>query len=102
MVAKGRKDCKDPSGAMVGGNLGHAASDRQQETTYIIGKDWPDGSKDPEQRTVCLGAITVGFWASRLKSQGVTVGIQREVHPRGENHRALLEARRWRCLADGA
>lgn len=48
LVAKGRKDCKDLNGAMGGGNLGYAASYRQQN---IFRKDWPDGSKDAEQCT---------------------------------------------------
>lgn len=58
LFAKGRKDM---SGANDGGNLGYAASDRQQGTTCVLGKDWPDGSKDAEQCTGWLGAVPVGF-----------------------------------------
>lgn len=70
---------------MGGGNLGYAASDRQQGTTCVLGKAWPDGSKDTEQRTGWLGAVPVGFQASRLEGLGVTVGIQKEVQtPEGK------------------
>lgn len=59
LFAKGRKDM---SGVMDGGNLSYAASDRQQGTTCVLGKDWLMGAK---MQSSAQGGLVQSQWDSR-------------------------------------